>query len=436
MTVGRCSACGHQGPSDARYCPMCGLPHLDDDVADSVDGGYRALHVEKGRNTIWPLFVVVTLAVGMLGWRYIEPGSDGLPSAGSEQGRLVGESTEPTAAPESTSASATTTITPPPAEVDLVELAVEEIPGRSGLAALAGHHLFVSHSRGLVRIDADTGELDHYDRSQVAGSLLGRYRDQLILVEDQLRLTAVSAEDPAGDSVLLIDLESADVPSSIHAARMIDDRRLSLTVWSFAQPPGRAPGRLLVDLEAGESIGVPADGWRPDDLTWVPGGGLFEFADGSYRYLADGPAVVAGRRHVLVHECQRYDDCARHWLDRQTGRRVDRPLPPGDPWQLDVLDPDDRLLFVNGEDGHRYFDVENGWLLPANIIRGTAGDHVDQPVEAVVGGRLLIAPVIGGLVIYDLDTHAAWNLDFGAEALRGVTAVVAVPKPNRWESES
>ncbi len=401
-------------------------------MADSPDVVQRVSPVEAGRGAVWPLIVAMMLAVGLLGWRFLEAGSEASPSAVSEPGGLVGDSTEPTPALDPTAVVDTTTSAPPPEEADLVELAIEDIPGQGELAALAGHHVVVAHAGGLIRFDTDTGEVDRYDPSQIPGSLLGHYRDQLILVEEQRRVNAVPAEDPAGDPVVLLDLEWPEWPLGIQAARMIDDHRLSLVVWSFLQREGRAVDQLLIDLESRQALNQATDRRQADDLTWVPGGGLFELTDGSYRNLADGYPVVAGRRYVLVYECDRHDDCAQHWIDRGTGDRADRPIPPGAPRHLEFLDPDDRLLFVNGQNGHRYFDAANGWFLPANVIRGTAGGHLDHPAETVVGGRLLLAPIIGGLVVYDLDTHAARVLDFGAEEVRGVTAIVAVPKPNQW----
>lgn len=431
----RCPACGHRGPSDARFCSRCGLPHLFRRTVDSTDVMHRMPPVERGRGLNRPLIMAMMLALGVLGWRFLVADPNVPSSAASEPAGPIGESKDPAAAPKPSTVVGAATAVRPPAVVDLIELAVEKVPEQPELAALAGHHVVVSHAGGLIRLDTDTGQVDRYDRTRIAGSLLGHYRDQLIFVEAQRRVIAVTAEDPTGDPVELIDLQWPEWPLGIQGARMIDDHRLSLVVRSFLQRDGRAVDRLLLDLESRRALNQSSGSWQASDLTWVPGGGLFEFADGSYRHLADGAPVVAGRRYVLVHECQGYDDCARHWIDRRTGEHVDRPIPPGAHGHLEFLDPDDRLLFVNGEDGHRYFDATNGWFLPSNVIRGTAGGYLDGPVEAVVGGRLLLAAIIGGLVVYDLDTHVAHMLDFGADDVRGVTAIVAVPKPNPWAAE-
>jgi len=376
---------------------------------------------------------VLLVATALVAWRVLGPGFEATGGAAS------GDSAPPADQPprsgdgESPASSAIEkdSVRPPPDEIELIDLPVEDVAKRSGLAGLAGHRLFIAHSQGLFGFDTDSGAVTRFGRSEVPHRPIGRYRDQLILIDEPNRVTAIAAEDPTADPTLLFELHQSP---RITAARMIDDNRM--VVSTCCPPPGaltfpRPFPRLLIDLESGDAVPLESS-TQNDDLTWVPGGGLFEYVDGRYQHLADGFPLVAAERVVLVRECRGPDDCESRWIDRRTGDVVDRPVPPEDYQTMRALDPDGRVLMINSSEQHRYYDAEHGWMLPSNVVRGTGGGSVDAPVEAVIAGRYLIAPVVPGIVIYDLDQHDGYLLDVGSVKLVGITSVVAVPKPNRW----
>ena len=316
---------------------------------------------------------------------------------------------------------------PPPEEIELIDVTADDVAKRDDLAGLAGHRLFIAHSQGLIRLDTDSGTITRLDGSELSGSLIGRFRDQLILLDGQNRVTAVPVDDPMRESTLLFELQAV----AVTAARMIDDHRLALSLWGPEFQRSAAHERLLIDLESGDTVTLDS-GWRADDLTWVPGGGLFEYVDGRYRHLADGIPLVAAEHRVLVRGCTGPEDCDNQWIDRQTGDNLDGYAPPEEWWEMQAIDPDGRVLFVNDAEGHRYFDTEHGWLLPTNVVRGTGGSYFDTPAEDLIAGRYLVAPTILGIVIYDLSTDDGFLLDVGEPEPRGITNIVAVPKPNRW----
>ena len=431
----RCAGCRHPGRTEARYCPHCGLPVLEGDAGTvETSTTHESATAGAGGRIGWLVLAALALALaGLLGWRSLDVGAgsggdeptDAARAAGPSGSEFTAETGDGAAA--DADPSVTQSPAPPPGEVELTELDVDAIPDRDDLAALNGHYLFVSHSQGLLRLDTDTGAVDEYERSGRPGMVLGRYRDRLIMVEEQTRMVAVSAERPGDPASLLFDL----APAAIMEARMLDGDRMAVMV---SRPTEPQHSRVVVDLGSGELVDVSTrHWWQANDLTWVPGGGLFEATESGHRFLSTGFPIVAGTRHVLVRACSGPEVCDERWIDRRSGERVDRAVPAGEHWNLQSVGDDDRILFVDDEDGHRYFDAENGWYLPGNVARGTAGGFVEHPPEIVVGdGRYLITPTVPGIVIYDLDGHDAFVLDFGPVELRGVTALVAVPKPDRW----
>ncbi len=429
MAPARCSGCGHPSRSESRYCAHCGLPHtgLESDPGSTVDDGVATVSPKR----VWRLAPVVIVVVALGAWWLF---GDTVRSGGNDDTLERSEAAVTSDGGDDRAADSVEIASdrpdPPPVEATLRDLTPEELPEREELVGLSGHHLFIAHTLGLLRIDTDTGSVREFERSQLPGSLLGRYRDRLLLIQDQSRVVAVPAERPESAETLVFDTG----PNAISTARMIDDDRMVLVSWSPFARFDTGPQRLLIDMEEGRVLDDSAYEWRTDDVTWVPGGGLFEFKDGGYQHLADGVPTVASGHLVLVYTCDGPDDCDNRWIDRRTGAAVDRHVPDGDHWDLQALDPDARVLFVNYPSRHRYFDTEHGWPLPANIVRGSGGGYHDSPPEAVLGdGRILITPTVAGVVIYDLDRHDAYLLDVG-QTLRGVTGIVAVPKPDRWES--
>ena len=367
MTAGRCPSCGNRRPADANYCPQCGLPYLAADGVTETATTERPVD-RSAKGTAWPTLLLVVAAVVVGGWWLLNSRSEwaGQEATGApEAADAPSERLSPE--PSDDSVGEIDRPQPPPEEVELVDLAVADLGKRSNLDPLAGHHLFATHSRGLLRIDTDTGDVVDFARSDLAGTVLGRFRDQLLLIDGQSRVVAVPATDPTAETTLLFDVG----PHSLSEAAMIDDHRMAVLIWPTFDPEGPAPSRLLFDLEAGELLDASTSAWDTSDLTWIPGGGLFEFDDGRYRHVADGLSLVSTERYVLLRECEGPAECETRWIDRRTGAEVDRHVPAGEFWNLEALDPDPRVLFVNYDSRHRYFDTEHGWFLPANVVRGS-----------------------------------------------------------------
>ncbi len=423
-TAETCTGCLHPVAAEARYCPQCGLPHIaaTSAEADSPD--------EPGKGVVWPVVAVVALAAGVLGWQVLggrSPTPVGDPTTGADQ---AADATTVPADGESEAtdmaASAQVVTTPPPDEVDLIEVSVSDLAEDDTFASLAGQYLFASHSQGLVRIDIDGGQVDEFDWPEPHESVVGRYRDQLILLDGQGRVSAVSVSRPGAPSTTLFDLEGQQV----FDARMVDDRILALVVWVADDLIPSGSVRLLVDLETKTQLDV-VNGWRADDVTWVPGGGVFQFVDGAYRRVAEGHVMAATDREILIYRCDAPDDCQPRWIDRDRGQPSASHPPPEGIWGVEPVDGSDRVIQVYQEDTPRYFDIDQGWYLPANLA-GPAPDvgFLQQTSgPATANDRFLFVPQAKSVLIYDLHTQDTYRLGLGHLDFFGSLNLVLAPKP-------
>ncbi|MDA3041292.1 MAG: hypothetical protein O3C27_17540 [Actinomycetota bacterium] len=65
-------------------------------------------------------------------------------------------------------------------------------------------------------------------------------------------------------------------------------------------------------------------------VTGTVSGGVFVLEPDrqSYRRIADGSPLVSTDHFVLVRRCASPVDCSNFWVDRSSGRQVDRFVPP------------------------------------------------------------------------------------------------------------
>jgi len=425
-TVPECLGCGHESQPDDRFCSDCGLSlvhiggvHSGEGVAvDTVE--LTQLRPATGGTTStgsWSrrlIAVVALLMVGLLTVTIFQPPTrtlDDVSTALTAVDSAVPTwwSSQPPDVPLVDLEDSMTEVADQPPTV--AELADGELaPVRlADLVGLDDHHLIVSNSTHTVRLDPATDAVETFS---TAALVIGHHRDQLILVagNGELRLAPISGPD--SDQRLLHDFG----PGQPAALRIPGDGTVSGVVWQSeeAAEPVENAG-VTIDLDSGEvtpgqSSDNPIHVWNGIDFD--PGYGTFEIGtDGEPFRLSDGLVVAVGQQTVLIERCERPGECEQFWLDRRSGERDDRQVPPGHLWTFDraieVFGPDDRFLTLSDESGRVYFDTVTGRFMIASADRNGNIGFQFTPEAVSSDGRYLLAPIRDGVIVHDLQNETS-----------------------------
>jgi len=296
------------------------------------------------------------------------------------------------------------------------------------LIGLDDHWLIVSNTTHLVRLDPATGEAV---LQNPRGLVVGHHRDRLVVVNGAGRgIHSVSIVDPDDERRLLREGDRSDIAR----LDLPGDGTLTVGVWRLPSDPNANVEdleSLTIDLDSGQTVRRFSSLLSEEPgVGFSPGYGSYEIdADGGIRLFEDGFVEASGDRLALVRRCGDPDTCQRYWLDRQSGRRIDRRIPASvDGFGIvDVLGPDDRIVTVYDGSRRWYFDTVSGAYLlgPENP---TGRSRFDQAAEVVSpDGRYLIVPIRSGAAVHDLESGTSGII---AVDLPGwPQSVVLVPKP-------
>ncbi len=430
-----CVGCGQTLAPDDRFCVRCGLARSS--VASGVPGAewtdapVSTIGAPAGTEPSSPptlattgarsvrggaLAALVVAVIGWLTWQLFQPPTVALtavavPLTAVDARVPDGWSQGPPGKPlidldlesfvERQSLTPDGVPLPDPSESVIAEIDVELLTG------LDGHWLIVSNQTHLVRLDLATGAAELHNPR---GLVVGHYRGRLVTVNGAGRgIHSVSVADPEDDRVLLREGDR----SEIAGLDLPGDGTLTVVLRRW--PPDRRrdvekPESLIIDLNSGETLRrIPLDVVQRTDVEFSPGYGSFEIGgDGEIRFLDDGFVEVAGNRLLLVRRCDDPATCRRYWLDRQSGRQIDRVIPanPGRYGIDRVFGPDDRIVALHDHQSTKrwYFDSITGTYLvgPANA---SASSRFGLGAEVVSSdGRYLIAPAEDGAIVHDLET--------------------------------
>lgn len=450
---GVCLGCGRESEPADRFCAECGLslesksgdgsPAVTGAVASTIRKSTSGTSMEstgsQARRSPWArVFTAAVLAlVGWAAWRIFQPPTEAIADVAATLTAVEARVPDawfrgPPGEPlidhdlESLVDRATPTADgvpiPDPSEDVVPPIDLEELTG------LDDHWLIVSNTTHLVRLDPATGEAV---LQNPRGLVVGHHRDRVVVVNGAGRgIHSVSIVDPDDERGLLREGDRSDIVR----LDLPGDGTLTVGLWRLPSDPNanvEEVEALTIDLDSGQTIRRFSSALSEEPgVGFSPGYGSYEIdADGEIRLFEDGFVEAAGERLALVRRCDDPDTCQRYWMDRQSGRRIDRRIPASvDGFGIDdVLGPDDRIVTVYDGSRRWYFDTVSGAYLlgPENPSGRTRFDQAGEVVSP--DGRYLIAPIRSGVAVHDLESGTSGVI---AVDLPGwPQSVVLVPKP-------
>ncbi len=297
-------------------------------------------------------------------------------------------------------------------------------PGEAGLMSMLRDQLLIAAGNGRLVI-ADPVD-DVIEEFLVNGVPVGVNGRELILFRPAEGFVAVDLDDPSSPIRDVVTIEAlAAVETETPVARPVTAAIRSdetLLVEYSVSPLGSTSAQSIVyqvDIATGDFTRATLDVGRSSwwfghgrlGLAWVPDAGLFDGVGDSTVKLSDGFPVLFGADFVITYQCSEPGQCDMGWIDRHTGKNVDRPLPPLQDlwWKSSEVGTGGLMLLVEGSTEPRYFDVARGQWLPDEVNqRQEAVSEVDRfgmrPETVSPDGRLLAIPNGPRVVLHDLET--------------------------------
>ena len=431
-----CSSCGVGVGESVHFCPVCGA-HLDTDGLDAPFPGFDqplgldqvvTTTIEPNRSVPNWLGIAGGVAlVGALGWMLTRTPAD----AGTVEQSVVPTTVAQPTTSQDTDASDRSILSAgsPGTTVPLdngYHMSIPRGPLRSGEPATAvgvapggpllgqpvGTSLFLG-GRRLLEIDLDSGAVTRYG---VEGVPVFADRQWLVLQDDQTSLVVLPRSNLAAEPRPLFTngWVQAVLPDGEGQVWV-----LSLPIDPLSPPIPKWTSVALSDGSVRASIQL-SDAFvfgQTPTVTGTVSGGVFvlEADRQSYRRIADGSPLVPTDRFVLVRRCASPVDCSNFWLDRSSGRQVDRFVPPLDTiWTLSAS-ASGSFVASKGADGWSLWDIERGVLVESLPFI----DRGDTSATFSADGRLAAVATThsanrGEVVIHD--------------ALTGTRTLVALPQ--------
>lgn len=261
----------------------------------------------------------------------------------------------------------------------------------------------------ITRLDLDTGRQSAL--TGVLGGPLAVVDGALIMLRSAgsgLILRILPLDQLAADG---IDIEVTDglLTSSWPVAPGGEGR-----LWVYTSI-GEVTAWQLIRLEDGRSLqeiptvsmfeSPPVTGAGPD-VVGSRGGSVYRREGDGYRLVGPGAPLAANGGDVLTRNCSAPTVCPMQWLDLETGRPVDRPVPPADPGVYWGRFESTGRFLIGGRpappDGRfaeelMIHDLESGRTVTTDSSLNGGG------FAASPDGRLLAVQADDGLRLYDVD---------------------------------
>ncbi len=232
-------------------------------------------------------------------------------------------------------------------------------PGAPLLGEPADMSLFLG-GRVLLEIDLDSGAVARYVAD---GDPVYADAEWLVLETDRASLVVVPRPDLAAQPRPLFS------EASVQAVLPDSDGY----VWVLTQltdpilPPAETWTSVALSDGAQRSSIQRSDGLLFEGTPIVTGtvsGGVFVLEPDrqSYLRITDGSPIVATDRFVLIRHCESPVDCSTFWVDRATGDRVDRFVPPLEGIGTVKASPSGSFVTSQGPAGWSLWDIERGTL--------------------------------------------------------------------------
>ncbi|MEZ5411448.1 MAG: hypothetical protein R2761_25680 [Acidimicrobiales bacterium] len=352
-----CPACGDTpATGDARYCRRCGAG-LGSGLGPASSAGLVAGDTVRRDATSARRWIGGAAAAAImlaLAWALARPG-DGGSSDRTADTAPAGNSDDSLPSTTTTRAGYRDLSQEPPPDSRVVDEGDGPVLGRpTGWSLLVGDS-YDAYGRGLWRIDLDTGRQVNYP--EVGGGPVLVAGDRLLLLDIRYEdgtstLRSVLVADPAGPvGPTTLQAPYIDYPGAIAPA----DPATGGSVWVFSGQGSSRRWLLLSAVTGGvlDEITLGPGGWLappggPDLATSADWGIYRRDGSGGFRLLAPGRPIEVAGGDVLVQSCSAPTICRLAWVDATDGKRVDRPVPPGDQdhWWFGLVPGSDR--FLNG----------------------------------------------------------------------------------------
>ncbi len=435
MTAEVCFSCETELPSEAAFCPTCGVSvegqaALLDPFSPVAGGDDGATRPGPRRGVVAAIGAVIALGLGVavLGRTGPDPtpesdavspavtlvedaerdgGTDDSASEPIDGGQEVEsadtdveeESAEQSDQPESVSAADW-----PPLSIDAASGSGEPVLGRA-----TGQYLFITRAADVIRLDLDTGDTETY---RTLARPIAAFNDEILLWTGQ-GLAAVPAADATVEPRVIYSRPvDGTLRSYLEALSVLDGDRLVFEFALFASGDV-GPVKVLVDLSSGEStnIALPPRSSSVGGLVSVPGGGTFDFVEGEFRPVFQGEVVSVGRRSLIGYQCLNPSDCKLILVDRTSGETLPASLPDV-PLLTDLffVDPQDRFLLVVF-DRPRLWDLEQGAYVADGFLDALTADGPPRETPA----QVTVSPDGGWVASGAFNTVRFLDLESGEE---------------------
>ena len=271
-------------------------------------------------------------------------------------------------------------------------------------------------------IDLDTGDRQ---RLESQGSPVLISNNFLVVERDQSLWSIPLAElghDSTGVQLFSPGIDDGEEEPGLLAASLSGDDEMLVVNYGFERP-----GQVArLDLATGDRSGAEETPSYPFALHYAglyeaTGGGTFDVIDGSWSKISNGAPVIAGPRRALFRICTEPLECRYEWLDRQSGRRLDRPVPEilidADRRQRSLfpVDLDGQVIATFGPDGFTVADVAKDRVLAldARLPEGLElGETRIEPLLPFTARLGLVAVATGsGLELMDLEDDVLYRLE-------------------------
>lgn len=440
MSAAACPACGGRVAGGARYCRACGAALPVDDlgpVADPsplADGpellgldGQPAVAdtVRRDAPSRWWLAALAAIAVVVTGWAVLGAGGQAEPASDD---------------PATTRPDAATVDSPAPTEEAVGDAPHVSVKGAGPvLGRPVGWSLFLGDpynpGQGLWRLDLDTGTLVQYPG--VDGGPLLAIDDRLVLFDARPgsvpvagTLQMVPVSDPTTDAV---PLGGADLAVASLAVAVPAEPGTGGDFWLYdgAREGARwhlyrsTDGREVDAVDAAPYFeGVLVSGGGPEVVSSASGG-VYRRTGREYRRVATGRPIAVRGHDVLVRSCSSPTECTLGWIDRDTGRTVDRPVPPlgmRAPGFVGLVAGSDRYLAAldggTGTSGDEavIVDLDTGTLIDSDRAVWPTGSSPD-------GRYLVLTPTDGSSKLEILDVETGERYELPRPSIGNVVAV-------------
>lgn len=360
------------------------------DVSLGVTGGGGSGGGSEG-GVRWPLVLGAVLVIGLLVW-VLTRSSDGPGQVEQTFDEDAESERSTTTARQTSTIEGSTTTAPPFASVEGVE------PGRPLLGEPVGLTLFVG---GVTTrsIDLDTGAVSDI---AIDGAPLLVTDEWLVVADTEGGSSVVSRSDPAAPPRQLAEDVALDAA--------FPDGPDHLWVLDSSDSGGTAQWKSVALVDGTTRTLLEPTSWvtaAGPEVGGTASGGVYVLNEdrSTYRRLADGNPRAVSSDSVLVQLCTSpaSSSCRTYWVDRSTGREVDRFVPPaiGFGWAISSS-PSGAFVASESDEGVTLWDTERHTEITTALSGynggGVAGYSPDDRFVAFAG------TASDQIVIYDSDS--------------------------------